>query len=216
MKFQSVNTPSLLVRFWCRIIIKSNLILGCSDLKSGCISSANIFALPYLSARGGRPTTTIFRPSHILLIFSSEPPRNYRPSTDSNAYLQNIVYNAFSFFHKFKNCLIKFSILFFPNVAGFLKNILIFKGWTLKKNTWTRIMTWLGRENEENVARTRYCCGCPSSPHGSPSRYGAHTFTVIFTWVCNQTNTRGGGGGGKEVEAIVRQAQRKKRYLLKI
>ena len=28
--------------------------------------------------RGGRPTTTS-RPSHILLIFSSEPPRNPRP-----------------------------------------------------------------------------------------------------------------------------------------
>ena len=23
---------------------------------------------------------------------------------------------------------------------------------------------WLGRENEENVARTRNCCGWPSSP----------------------------------------------------
>ena len=32
------------------------------------------------STRGGRPATTISRPSHILLIFSSEPPRNPRPS----------------------------------------------------------------------------------------------------------------------------------------
>ena len=30
--------------------------------------------------RGGRPATTISSPSHILLIFSSEPPRNPRPS----------------------------------------------------------------------------------------------------------------------------------------
>ena len=27
-----------------------------------------------------------------------------------------------------------------------------------------RILRWLGRENEENVARTRDCCGWPSSP----------------------------------------------------
>ena len=31
------------------------------------------------TARGGRPTTSISSPSHILLIFSSEPPRNLRP-----------------------------------------------------------------------------------------------------------------------------------------
>ena len=31
-------------------------------------------------ARGGRPATTISSPSHILLIFSSEPPRNSRSS----------------------------------------------------------------------------------------------------------------------------------------
>ena len=30
--------------------------------------------------RGGRPATTISSPSHILLIFSSELPRNPRPS----------------------------------------------------------------------------------------------------------------------------------------
>ena len=28
----------------------------------------------------------------------------------------------------------------------------------------TRILRWLGRENEENVARMRNCCGWPSSP----------------------------------------------------
>ena len=31
-------------------------------------------------ARGGRPATTTSRPIHNLLIFSSEPPRNPRPS----------------------------------------------------------------------------------------------------------------------------------------
>ena len=49
--------------------------------------------------------------------------------------------------------------------------------------------------------------GLPPLP--SPSRYGAHTYTVIFTWVYNQTNT-GGGRGGKEVEAIVKQAEEEK------
>jgi len=31
-------------------------------------------------------------------------------------------------------------------------------------NRRTRIPRWLGLENEENVARTRNCCGGPSSP----------------------------------------------------
>ena len=30
-----------------------------------------------------------------------------------------------------------------------------------------RISVWLGRENEENMAWTRNCCGWPSSPPGS-------------------------------------------------
>ena len=49
----------------------------------------------------------------------------------------------------------------FPNVDRFLKNILIFK----EKNTFerTRISRWLGRENEENVARIRNCCGWPKA-----------------------------------------------------
>ena len=33
----------------------------------------------FSQSRGGRPVTTISRLSHILLIFSSEPPRNPRP-----------------------------------------------------------------------------------------------------------------------------------------
>ena len=32
-----------------------------------------------------------------------------------------------------------------------------------QNNRRTRIPRWLGRENEENVARTRNCCGWPSS-----------------------------------------------------
>ena len=28
----------------------------------------------------------------------------------------------------------------------------------------TRILRWLGQENEKNVARTKNCCGWPSSP----------------------------------------------------
>jgi len=33
-----------------------------------------------------------------------------------------------------------------------------------QNNRRKRIPRWLGRENEENVARTRNCCGWPSSP----------------------------------------------------
>ena len=36
--------------------------------------------IPIYSSRGGRPATIISSPSHILLIFSSEPSRNPRPS----------------------------------------------------------------------------------------------------------------------------------------
>ena len=71
-----------------------------------------------VSARGGRPATTISHPSHILLIFSSEPPRNPRP-------------------------------------------VLSVKKSHIGR---TRISSCLRRENEENVARTRNCCGCSSSP----------------------------------------------------
>ena len=55
----------------------------------------------------------------------------------------------------------------FPNVDRFSKNIFIFKDWTIKKNIFqrTRILRWLGRENEENLARTRNCSGWPSSPY---------------------------------------------------
>ena len=38
------------------------------------------FSFVHHLTRGGRPATTISSPSHILLIFSSEPSRNPRPS----------------------------------------------------------------------------------------------------------------------------------------
>ena len=40
----------------------------------------------------------------------------------------------------------------------FLKNVFIFKDRTLKKNNIerTRISMWFGRENDENVVRTRH------------------------------------------------------------
>ena len=49
-----------------------------------------------------------------------------------------------------------------------LKNVFIFKDRTFKKNNIerTRISMWLGRENDENVVRTRDWCGWPSSPRG--------------------------------------------------
>ena len=57
-----------------------------------------------------------------------------------------------------------------PNVAIFLKNVFIFKDRTLKKNSIerTRISMWVGRENDENVVRTRDWCGWPSSPLSIP------------------------------------------------
>ena len=44
-------------------------------------------------------------------------------------------------------------------LARFSKTILICKDWIFKKNNIerTRISRWLGRENKENVARTRNC-----------------------------------------------------------
>ena len=56
-----------------------------------------------------------------------------------------------------------------PNVAIFLKNVFIFQDRTLKKNNFerTRISMWFGRENDENVVRTRDWCGWPSSPRSS-------------------------------------------------
>ena len=50
-------------------------------------------------------------------------------------------------------------------MARFVKNIYLQESETLKHINWrTRISRWCERENEENVARTRNCCGWPSSP----------------------------------------------------
>ena len=59
--------------------------------------------------RGGRPATTVSRPSHILLIFSSEPPRNPRPSIIiyfkvSNFEDKTIFFNLATLGHKIWIC----------------------------------------------------------------------------------------------------------------
>ena len=66
-----------------------------------------------------------------------------------------------------------------PNVAIFLKNVFIFKDQTLKKNNIerTRISMGFGRENDENVVRTRDWCGWPSSP---PSNLYANVKELIY------------------------------------
>ena len=42
--------------------------------ENSCSDTCKTAALVGTSTRGGRPATTISRPNHILLIFSSEPP----------------------------------------------------------------------------------------------------------------------------------------------
>ena len=72
-------------------------------------------------------------------------------------------------FHFYTNLKFYWENLIFhlcPNVAIFLKNAFIFKDRTLKKKYWKdEDSRWFGRENEENVVRTRDWCGWPSSPH---------------------------------------------------
>ena len=80
------------------------------------------------------------------------------------------------YIHYFTNLKIvweNFVFYFCAEVAIFSKNIFICKGWTLKKNNIgrTRISRWHGRENEENAARTRYCCGWSSSSLLTPSAW---------------------------------------------
>ena len=43
-------------------------------------SASKCISCTYNGVRGERPATTICSPCHVLLIFSSEPPRNPRPS----------------------------------------------------------------------------------------------------------------------------------------
>ena len=52
-----------------------------------------------------------------------------------------------------------------PNLTRFLKKIYLGGLYTKKNSIRTRISRWLGRENEENVAQTRNCCGNLSFPH---------------------------------------------------
>ena len=80
-----------------------------------------------------------------------------------------------------------------PNVAIFLKNVFIFKDRTLKKNNIERkrISMWFGRENDENVVRTRDWCGWPSSPRSGSLRRAAISWGTLNTeflpmcWVVN-------------------------------
>ena len=64
------------------------------------------------------------------------------------------------------HCILQSIHILSPNMARLKKNSSILENWKLLKhnNRRTRIPRWLGRENEENVARTRNWCGGPSSP----------------------------------------------------
>ena len=74
-------------------------------------------------------TTTISRPRRILLIFSSEPPRNSRPLR-----LKRCLFVEHRLSHYFRNCLGKFNILFLPFRRQIKqKYICICKVWTFEK-----------------------------------------------------------------------------------
>ena len=115
---------------------------------------------------GGRPTTTISRPSHILLIFSFEPPWNPPSSNiiffkcqtladkilfENLAILEhklNIEFAQKNFICEIKNFLCNF---FFTN-----KHLYSSGKDEDFEVAWTR--------KEENVFSTRNCCSCSSSP----------------------------------------------------
>ena len=65
---------------------------------------------------GGRSATIISRPSHILHIFSSEPPRDARPSHWYRCFfcIAHCILIILIFFNKSKICLRKFSTLILP------------------------------------------------------------------------------------------------------
>ena len=67
-----------------------------------------------------------------------------------------------TFFFRFT----KLNISFLPKRGLIPKKQQFFGGLdTLKNNIGrTKISRWLGRENEENLARNRNCCGWPTSP----------------------------------------------------
>jgi len=92
-------------------------------------------------------------------------------------------------FHFYTNLKFYWENLIFylcPNVAIFLKNVFIFKDRTKKNIERTRISMWFGRENDENVVRTRDWCGWPSSPPSIGSVTSRHiTFRHITTRLSN-------------------------------
>ena len=59
--------------------VKSSQHSGAGQYKK-CVQYDFRFTSVYKCTRGGRPTTTIPSPNHILIIFSSEPHRHPRPS----------------------------------------------------------------------------------------------------------------------------------------
>ena len=71
-------------------------------------------------------------------------------------------FNSIEFFFSiYKNLIFHLCL----NMAKFFKKIVLSgRIRHLKKNNIERTRRWLGLENEENVARTRSCCGWPSSP----------------------------------------------------
>ena len=96
-----------------------------------------------------------------------------------------------------------------PSVARFSKNVLSARLRHYKKIILEgpRISRWLGRENEETLALTRYCCGWPSSPSLTVKIWCTHIHCNLHMGV---QPDKYWGGGGKEVEAIVKQAEEEK------
>ena len=113
------------------------------------------------------------RLSHILLIFSSEPHTPYFLVRHTSKFSSFPLIHLFIVFCRtfFTKHIIFFTYLkfgwenlmycFSTNMTRFSTNIFICKAWTFKKDNIgrTRILRWLGRENEKNVARTINCYG---------------------------------------------------------
>ena len=76
-------------------------------------------------------------------------------------WTRKLQFNWNYFFSIYKNLIFHFC----PNLTRFLKKIYLGGLYTKKNSIRTRISRWLGRENEENVAQTRNCCGNLSFPH---------------------------------------------------
>ena len=72
-------------------------------------------------------------------------------------FVENRLWSIFIFYTNIKFNWENLIFHLCPNVAIFLKNVFIFKDRTLKKNNIERkrISMWFGRENDENVVRTR-------------------------------------------------------------